>query len=234
MRLGNLSIQDVPELRLPMGYFRFAPWVGVLAAGFLLYVGNLLWYSRWTNQALGATHFLVLGCIVPVVMGAMLNVLPVISSATVPWSKRSAPWIQGFLTAGAVSLAFGIYLQKHALYLVAAGCLPIAFGLFLGPVIWALARRVGGGDSLIAIRIAVLCLLVTVGLGFWLLTGYIWSERLGIVRPLTSLHFAFGLGGWITLTIIAVSFQVLPMFHVAPDYPRWITLGLPVAIPIAL
>jgi len=38
---------------------------------------------------------------------------------------------------------------------------------------------------------------------------------------LTDLHAGFGLIGWILLLLVAVAYQVVPMFQVTPEYPRW-------------
>jgi hypothetical protein len=44
---------------------------------------------------------------------------------------------------------------------------------------------------------------------------------------LASLHAAWGLVGWVGMLVIAVSFQVIPMFQATAAYPRAMTLALP-------
>jgi hypothetical protein len=234
MRMPSLSLQQVPVLRLPLGYFILAPWFGVAAGVFLALHGSSAWLSRWTPGMLGATHLLILGCIVMVMMGALVQVLPVISSAAVPTAGRAAPWIRSLLGAGAMTIAFALAQESRPLFYVAGVCLASSLSLYLVPLIFSLSRRVGGGDSILAIRIAVLCLLATVALGVVLIGGHVAPDLVPSFRSWTSVHLGFGLIGWVTLLIMAVSFQVLPMFFVAPDYPRWITLGAPVALLIGL
>jgi hypothetical protein len=232
--MPSLSLQQVAPLRVPIGYFLVGPWFGVFAGLFLGWHGESAWVSRWTPAVLGATHLLILGCIVMVMMGALVQVLSVISSASVPAAAWIGPWIRSLLGVGATALAFALSYEIRPLFYIAGICLALSFSAFLAPLIWSLSRRVGGGDSMFAIRIAVLCLLLTFVLGVLLVGGHVAPERIPGFRSWTGLHLGFGLIGWTTLLIMAVSFQVLPMFFVAPNYPRWISVGAPVSVPIGL
>lgn len=234
MRMDRLSLHQLPDLRLPLGYFLVAPWFGVAAAVFILGAGETLWMSRWTPATLGAVHLLVLGCLTMVMMGALVQVLPVISSATVQGATRAGPWIRAGLGTGAVSLAFALTFAITPLFLLAGVALAFAFGWYFVQLVPCLIGRIGGGDSVLSIRVAVACLLVTVGWGLVLLAGHVDPELVPGFRAHTTMHLGFGLLGWVSLLIAAVSFQVLPMFFVAPDYPRWITLGLPLGLPIGI
>jgi len=53
-------------------------------------------------------------------------------------------------------------------------------------------------------------------------------------KHLTDIHALMGLVGWAGMLIIAVSFQVLPMFHVAPNMPKYIRQYLGFSIFILL
>ncbi len=234
MRIGSLSLQQLPELRTPMGFFRTAPWFGILAGVFVLVSGPSIWLSRWMPGMLAATHLLLLGCLVMVMMGAMVQVLPVISSARVRGIEKTAVWIRGCLGGGTIALAAALNYESRILFGVAGTLLSIAFSMFLLPLALTLSRRVGGGDAMFAIRLATLSLAVTVGLGLYLAIVHISPELDPGFRELTHTHLGFGLIGWMTVLIMAVSFQVLPMFYVAPDYPRWVSRGAPVTIVVAL
>ena len=222
MRVGSLSLHQLPPLSLPMGYFLTAPLFGLAAGVFFALSGELPWLSRWMPDALAGTHLLVLGFMGMVMMGALVQLIPVISAAEVPWACRLAPWIRLTLGVGVAALACGLSLEIAALFSTAIVALTLAFGMFLVPLCLCLVRRIGGGDAIQTIRVAVLCLLVTVVIGVYLATDHLAH------RGWTPLHLGFGLVGWLFLLIAAVSFQVIPMFHVAPNYPRWLTRGLPI------
>ncbi len=134
-------------MHLPAGYFRVAPWFGVAGGLFLSFHGASAWVSRWTPGMLGATHLLILGCIVMVTMGALVQIVPVISSASVPAAGRTAPWIRSLLGVGATALAFALSYESRPLFYIAGVALVLSFGAYLAPLIWSLSRRFSGGDS---------------------------------------------------------------------------------------
>jgi hypothetical protein len=47
---------------------------------------------------------------------------------------------------------------------------------------------------------------------------------------LATAHINLSLGGWVLLLIIGVSYQVVPMFQLTPNYPGWLAAGLTPAI----
>jgi len=224
----------MPELQVPMGFFRTAPWLGILAGFVLSVTGPTTWMSRWTPGMLATTHLLLLGCVVMVMMGALAQVLPVLSAGRIAGIERTSVLIRSGLAAGAGSLATALYYHWASMFAVAGALLLVAFGLFLVPAIRALCRRIGGGETVKTIRLAVLCLVVAVGYGVYLASAHMHPAAFGAFRSHTPTHIGFGLVGWMLLLIMAVSFQVLPMFYVAPDYPMWITRGLPPVIVLSL
>jgi hypothetical protein len=76
-----------------------------------------------------------------------------------------------------------------------------------------------------------------------LLGGMLLATLLGARMPVpgvgdwVNLHLGWGLLGWVGMLILGVGYQVVPMFHVTPAYPAWLTraaaplilLGLTVA-----
>jgi hypothetical protein len=73
---------------------------------------------------------------------------------------------------------------------------------------------------------ALMALLGVVGLGLYLsgtLGGIAEGDYYAKVK---TLHYSFGLWGWISLLIIAISFQTIEMFYVTPPHPTWMRKGL--------
>lgn len=223
-------MQQVPAVELPFGYFLTAPFFGVLAGVFLAFSGAEPWMTRWAAPTLAATHFLLLGCMVMVMMGALVQVLPVVSSAQVPAALRLGPWVRVGLGTGTLALGTALAGGPHWLFHVAGASLVLAFASYLVPLTAVLVRRIRGGDAVFAIRIAVLCLWITVCLGVLLVVGHIAPASFPTYRTWTTTHASFGLVGWMSILIMAVGFPVLPMFYVAPDYPLVLTRGLPIVL----
>jgi hypothetical protein len=169
-----------------------------------------------------------------VMLGAMFQLVPVISGQLIPGGATVAGLVHGFLLTGCLLLAAGFSRQEYSLFTWAVPLLLLAFAVFLLAVGSLLLRRVGGGDSIFCIRFAVLALLITVVLGLLRSANYA-----GLVQPIelansANIHLAWGLGGWVLLLVMGASYQVIPMFHVTPSYPTSLARALPVVVFLAL
>ncbi|HEY4732427.1 MAG TPA: hypothetical protein VIH66_04195, partial [Gammaproteobacteria bacterium] len=63
---------------------------------------------------------------------------------------------------------------------------------------------------------------VTVVLGMRVAAGHVWSLQPLLPRLWTDIHMAWGLLGWVTILVISVAFEVVPMFLITPVYPHWV------------
>ena len=62
---------------------------------------------------------------------------------------------------------------------------------------------------------------ITATLGIVLANGYASGTALDYAK-LTASHISMGLGGWVMLLVAGVSYQVVPMFQLTPNYPKWL------------
>jgi len=60
--------------------------------------------------------------------------------------------------------------------------------------------------------------------------GYIQPELFTVINNLSNFHLLWGLTGWLTFLVMGVSFQVIPMFHVTPNYSEQISSYLPLTL----
>jgi hypothetical protein len=91
-----------------------------------------------------------------------------------------------------------------------------------------------GGDSVFTIRLAALSLLGTVGVGVYLAVGHTWPALEIPFRSWTDTHVLWGLFGWVPLLVMGVSYQVIPMFHVAPAFDSRLARGIPLVTFVSL
>lgn len=77
--------------------------------------------------------------------------------------------------------------------------------------------------------LSILALTGAVTFGILLAKGYATGSILPYAK-LAAAHISLALGGWVMLLIAGVSYQVVPMFHLTPNYPKWLTAGLAPAI----
>lgn len=229
----KLSFDHNPPVALPMRFFLTVPLFAALAAGVLAWQGDAALATRWSPATLALTHMLTLGCLSMAMIGALLQILPVMAGIAVPGGARAGYTVHGGLTAGTLLLAAAFFSRIPALFLPALVLLGGAFLLLLGCCTVGLWQQFPGSAdaSLTAVRLALAALAVTVILGLLLAAGYAWPHRFPLpLLRLTDLHASWGLFGWIALLVIGVAFQVVPMFLVTEPYPRWLTGGFSTAL----
>jgi len=77
---AGLSFEQAPPFALPLRFFLTAPLFLLAAAGLIVWAPEAL-ASRWTPQALALTHALTLGFLAMVMLGALMQMLPVVAGA---------------------------------------------------------------------------------------------------------------------------------------------------------
>ena len=79
MNLSGLSFNALPTIDLPFRFFISAPIFMLACVGLVFYGGESLWLSRWHPLMLALTHGFTLGFLTMVMLGALLQLLPVIA-----------------------------------------------------------------------------------------------------------------------------------------------------------
>jgi hypothetical protein len=222
MNPAGLSLEQAPPFSVPLRFFLTAPWFLVLAAALMLWEGSGIFASRWLPATLALTHLLVLGFMAQVMLGALLQILPVAVGVTVPRPRLTAALIHIPLTLGTLTLAGAFLFSLPVGFAHAVGLLGLGFGVALIAFHLALWRAPVASGAVIALRCALGALLVTVVLGLLLAGSLSWGWSLPVVA-ITDLHAVWGLAGWTTLLLAGVAYQVVPMFHITPPYPAGLT-----------
>ncbi|MCU0810882.1 MAG: hypothetical protein MUE59_07580 [Thiobacillaceae bacterium] len=219
----GLSFEQAPPFVLPLRFFLTAP-LFLLAAAILIVLAPGSLASRWTPQALALTHALTLGFLAMVMLGALMQMLPVVAGATMLFS-RAVGWLtHALLALGSAALMAGFLTGDALLYQVGMALLASAFLVFLLAASSSLVRAVAS-DTVSGMRLAMLCLAITAALGLALAlsrsTGWVLAETAAAIAA----HAVLGLLGWVLLLVVSVAYQVVPMFQITPPYPpllaRW-------------
>ncbi|MFO1423756.1 MAG: hypothetical protein U1F70_08905 [Candidatus Competibacteraceae bacterium] len=224
MNSAGLSLEQAPPFSVPLRFFLTAPWFLALAALLLLWQGPEIFVGRWLPATLTLTHLLTLGFMAQVMLGALLQMLPVVVGVVVPRPRLTAALIHIPLTLGALALAVAFLNGGSAWFQGALGLLGLGFGAALIAVHLAVWRAPVVSGTVIALRCALGALVVTVGLGLALGGFFGWGFSLPVVI-VTHLHAAWGLVGWTTLLVAGVAYQVVPMFQITPPYPSAFVRG---------
>jgi hypothetical protein len=230
---AGLNLQQAPPFAAPLRFFVTAPVFALLAALLALWQGPELFDSRWSPATLAATHLLTLGFAGMTMVGATMQILPVLAGAPLPYPGPVASVVHATLTLGTLALAAGLFFSEPALLTSATLLLAAAFGVFLAALAASLMRVALVNETINMLRYSTLALAVTVALGLWLAAG-----RAGIAAfpdaSLRDLHPGWGFAGWWALLLAALARQVVPMFQMTPPYPAWMGRRLAVGMLAAL
>ncbi len=228
MRMSGLVLDSLPPIHIPLRFFLTAPWFGILAAMVVLFSGAELWTSPWNPALIGLTHLFTLGFMTMTMLGALFQLLPVLSGERVPGGSPLAFAVHLLMVAGVLCLSAGFVFQAYFLSGIAVVLLAMALVGFTVAIGRKLVTNIAGGDSIHALRLAIAALLVTLGLGCYRAMAYLYP--LAFTSNLTMLHVSWALLGWVLILIMGISFQVIPMFQVTPDYPSVLTRLVPPVI----
>lgn len=222
---ADLSLLQAPPFSVPARFLISAPLFGILAALVLLWHGPEVFSHRWTPEILAVTHFLTLGFLAMSMLGAMMQLMPVLMGMVIPRPVLFSRVIHTSLFVGGLSLGLAWLLQINSLFFVAMVFLGFSFSVFIIVVTNRLLRSANRHVTRSMMLLALLALFLTVCLGVYLGMAYAWPP-LPLARKLTDLHLAWGLLGWVLMLIMAVAYQVIPMFQITDEYPaihqRWI------------
>ncbi len=220
---AGLSYEQAPPFAAPLRFFLAAPVFLLLAALLGLFVPD--WQTnRWSPATLALTHLITLGYLAMVMLGALLQMLPVVLGAPVPAVRLVAALGLLALSCGTPSLALGFLLSEPdwlygGMLILAAGLLPVIVAIAFSLV------RTAAPHVAWPIRQAAFALVVTLALGMALAGGLygLWPPT---ATDLTPLHVAWGLVGWVLLLVVGVAYQVVPMLQITPPYPLWLSRWL--------
>ncbi|WP_306603781.1 hypothetical protein [Azonexus sp.] len=212
-----LSFDQSPPLTAPLRFLLTAPLYGVLAGALLMIEGADLLASRWTPAALAATHLLTLGFMLQIMLGALIQILPVVAGANLAQPARLAALVHPLLNLGCLLLVAGFLAAAPGLLQAAGVLLLLSIGGFLFAAARALLHVPSTSPTIRGLKLALSGLLVTAALGLVLLLALSrgWSLPL---MPLTDLHAGWGLAGWTGILLSAVAYVVVPMFQLTPGY----------------
>ncbi|WP_374343340.1 hypothetical protein [Azonexus sp.] len=235
-----LSFESSPPLAAPLRFFASAPWFLVGAGLLLAWAGPDAFASRWMPATLAATHLVTLGFMLQVMLGALIQVLPVVAGASLARPGLVAGVVQPALAGGALLLAAAFLSGQPWLFAGATLLLLGAVVVFLGVAAAALSAVPGGNPTVSGIKFALAGLAGVALLGGALALGLAGGWPLPY-PALTDLHAAWGLAAWAGVLLAALAGVVVPMFQLTPPYPARfgrlfpaLSIGLALAWSLAL
>lgn len=224
MAQEGLSFDQAPPLSVTMAFFLTAP-LYLLAGGVVLLNYGLPGLATgWSPVAQGLTHVGTLGFLGNVMFGAFYQMTAVVGGRPVPMI-RLAHLVHLLLNGGVVLLVLGFL----GFFSLAPGALvtTLAVLLFGLPAGFALALAPTRSATVAGMLVALFGLVGATALGVVMALARTSVPLTNIAHTtLLACHMALGLGVWIGGLICAVSFQVVPMFYLAPALSKRLRVAL--------
>ncbi|HET7569108.1 MAG TPA: hypothetical protein VFK96_00795 [Gammaproteobacteria bacterium] len=207
------------------------PFFGCALVNFIaaqaLVVAGVSWPAQsWAAPGtLVAVHLLTIGWLLLLMLGALFQFVPVMTSKMLPSQNLALATLAGVevgllgMICGFVALGQGLTVLAHCLpaggALVIIGVL-IAIGDIAAPLLQARPLPLPGRMVLTAFAF----LLAAITLGLLMALALTIPSVAPYFAPLVGgvgYHILAGLGGWFTIGAIGVSYKLLPMFMLAPE-----------------
>lgn len=226
MNYNQLSLEQAPSIDTPLRFFLTAPVFAIAAACLLLISGPDILSNRWLPETIALTHLLTLGFITMAMFGAMFQLLPVLAGAGIQHASFISKAIHLLYTSGVILLTLGLASSHSTIIKLSLLFLMPGILTFLIVVTYSLIKAPASQASLTSMRLAIIALWISITIGALLAAGHGWSS-LPLLRQFTAIHIAWATLGWIMFMVIAVAYQVIPMFQVTHHYPKryshWLT-----------
>jgi hypothetical protein len=206
-------------------FFAFALVNELAAQG--LAVGGLTWPCQSVTAAgtLVAVHLLTIGWLLLLMLGALFQFVPVITSQPLASQSLSLATLAAVESGllGMTAGFLGVTGQAPALApALPAGAITVMMGVLVACVNIGVpllrARPLALPGRMVFTALGFLLLTVALGFSFAIvLTVPTFASRLAPLLAGVGDHALGGLGGWFTLTAMGVGYKLLAMFMLAPE-----------------
>jgi hypothetical protein len=230
----GLSTDQAPPISVPFRFFLTAPIFGILIALSIFFNPVETILNRYSPIAIGITHLFTLGILSMIIIGALQQMLPVLAGAVIKKPLLFANIIHINLTLGTLALSGGFIYSNTLFLTIGAFFLSISFFTFFIIIIRLLFKVKYITSTVKAMKIYAVVGSITILLGLYLVGAYISGNITSFHYIFVNIHIVFAVFGFATIIIMGVAFQVIPMFYVANDLPKYIQNTFPILIVIML
>ncbi len=228
-----LSYDQSPPLSVPFRFLLTAPVFALLAGLLLLWQGADLPASRWTPGVLALTHLVTVGFMLQAMLGAMLQILPVVAGANMTNARPVAALAHLSLIFGTLFLTAAFLSFAPYWFIAAAIFLGIGVLAFIIAAMRALFGVPSTSPTIDGLKLALLGLAVTVGLGVLMSIAFGGGLDLPLLQ-VADIHLGWGFVAWGVVLLAAVALVVVPMFQLTPNYPSWLGGGFLIALTVVV
>ena len=210
--MAKLSIEQAPTPTTPRLFLLTASAWACAAGVLLLHDGAPVLASRWSGTLLAVVHAFTLGFLGNAMFGSLLQFLPAAAGVRVRGGRSAALLLYGLLNLGTSALVMAFRWPTASPPWWGGALLLAAFALLATLVLPGMLRAAGQRFLRCVLGGAVAAGVVTALLGLCLTFGLSGMASVPLL-PLTDVHAAWGLLGWVAALIASVARLVGPMFQ---------------------
>ena len=219
---AELNFGQLPPFSTSLRFFVTAP-VFLIIGIVIFFIFQINFIDRWETNTIALLHFFNLGFLIMIIMGAMIQMLPVLAGTTTPsvlWFSRLTHFL---LMMGALLFPTGLLIQNQTMILFGVIFVLSSVIIFFFTIIWSL-RGLNRNFSISCFRLSAYSALIMSALASRLAFSWAGVINFPINRlEIVELHIAWALFGFIYILILGASNKVVPMFYVTPEYSSWFT-----------
>ncbi len=226
----GLSLDQAPPIWVPFRFFLTAPIFGILLGLVFFFYPLESIVDRYSPVAVAIVHLFTLGILAMIIFGAMQQMMPVLAGSAIQKPLLFGNVVYVSLTVGTLCFSGSFLFSNKIMLMVGAASLTLSFVTFFATAIYLLFKVKFLTSTVNAMKIFAIAGIITAFLGLYLAGSYI-SGHIGTGHfNFVNTHAAFGLFGFAVVLIMGVAFQVIPMFYVALDFPKYVQNKLPIFV----
>ncbi len=218
MELQGLSTDQAPPLSVPIRFFTTAPLFGIIAGFIIFFTDSSILMNRYSVESIVITHLLTIGFLGFIMLGSLTQMLPVLAGAKIPKPQSISMTSYTLLIVGSLSMVFGLLNDNDTLTTIAFLGLGSGFLLILTSIMLGIKTVKHFNATVKGMAISVGFAFSIVVMGMYMLYGYMSNDISSAHFIIANIHSVWAIFGFAGILIISVSFQVLPMFYVAPKF----------------
>lgn len=223
MNFSGISLQQSPPYFTTIKFFITAPLFLFICAILLIIGGDDLEVSN-SFKSLSFIHAMTIGFMLFSMLGALQQMLPVLGGVSIK-STRLFSFVVYFLSLfGSLCVISGFFFYNTNLLFLGSLALLFSAIIFSIAIIYKLFKSSFFTPTIKGMIVSAIFLLLVVFFGVLLARMYGFGDVDFGLEILSRIHIRSAIFGWIFLLIVSVSYQVIPMFYVAPDYNKNISM----------
>ena len=229
---SGLSLEQAPPINVVLRLLLIATFFGIIVGVEIFLFNNHLLNSN-SSEALIVVHTLTLGVMASFMIGALFQMLPVLSGVFVKSAELLSIRVSYTLLFGTIFLLS--YFGNGSGIALSFAIIFLSYSLFMTSItIFNKLKTVKHSATSRGMLLAISSLFIVAFIGIILLLIR-WGFGIDIdYQALKFAHFSFGLFGWIALLVVSVSFQVIEMFYVTTEFNTIYSKYMPIAIFVLL